>query len=270
MAVLTDAPARLGIISGTGSYSWPLTEARDRPTTTAYGEVPLTVGRLGDVVVVHLSRHGAGHQRLSSSVHHKANLAALLDAGVTAVVSLTVCGAVDPALPLGSLIVFDDLHFPSNRLPDGSLCTWYDEPGDPRRGHWILGDPFSADLRSTLLDAAADVGLPLADGGCYGHVDGPRFNTRSEIRALAAAGVSAVSQTGGPEAVLAGEAELPFALVGFTTDYANGIAEPEPVSALLSRLADSSGVFAMLVAAAAARIGDAKLRPAGVMYRFDA
>ena len=63
----------------------------------------------------------------------------------------------------------------------------------------------------------------MRDGGCYGHVDGPRFNTRTEIRTLAAAGVTAVSQTGGPETVLSGEAEIPYALVGYATDYANGV-----------------------------------------------
>ena len=63
----------------------------------------------------------------------------------------------------------------------------------------------------------------MRDGGCYGHVDGPRFNTRAEIRGLAACGVTAVSQTAGPETVLCGEAELPYALLGFLTDYANGV-----------------------------------------------
>ena len=69
--------------------------------------------------------------------------------------------------------------------------------------------------------------MTIRDGGCYGHVDGPRFNTEAEIRGLAAAGVTAVSQTAGPETVLAGEAELPFALLGYATDYANGV-QPEP------------------------------------------
>ena len=82
----------------------------------------------------------------------------------------------------------------------------------------------------------------MRDGGCYGHVDGPRFNTKAEIRGLAAAGVTAVSQTAGPETVLAGEAELPFALVGYATDYANGVqAEPTPVERLLELIAASTG-----------------------------
>ena len=85
----------------------------------------------------------------------------------------------------------------------------------------------------------------MRDGGCYGHVDGPRFNTKAEIRGLAQAGVTAVSQTAGPETVLAGEAELPFALIGYATDYANGVQpEPTPVERLLELIAASTESFA--------------------------
>ena len=89
--------------------------------------------------------------RLSNHVTHRANIAALAQLGVDAVLAVTVCGAVDPDVELGSLICFDDLHFPANRLPDGSLCTFYAEPGDPRRGHWIFEDPFAPALRAALL-----------------------------------------------------------------------------------------------------------------------
>ena len=162
--------------------------------------------------------------------------------GVDAVLAVTVCGAVDPGVELGSLICFDDLHFPANRLPDGSLCTFFSEPGDPRRGHWIYEDPYAPRAaRARCSRPPPTRGLPMRDGGCYGHVDGPRFNTRAEIRGLAAAGVTAVSQTAGPETVLAGEAELPFALVGYATDYANGVqAEATPVERLLELIAAST------------------------------
>src|SRR5204863_6240352 len=122
------------------------------------------------------------------------------------------------------IVVFDDLHFSSNRLPDGSLCTFFLAPGDDERGHWILqGGPFSAEIRAALLRTAPDRGYAALDGGAYGHVDGPRFNTPTEIAQLAACGVVAVSQTAGPETVLCGELELPFALIGFVTDYANEV-----------------------------------------------
>jgi purine nucleoside phosphorylase len=100
-------------------------------------------------------------------------------------------------------------------------------------------------------------------------VDGPRFNTRAEIRGLAACGVTAVSQTGGPETVLAGEAELPFALVGYATDHANGVKpEPTPVARLLELIAESTQTFSRLVAATLPRLDGSDLAPAGVVYRF--
>ena len=98
--------------------------------------------------------------------------------------------------------------------------------------------------------------MPIRDGGCYGHVDGPRFNTRAEIRGLAACGVTAVSQTAGPETVLSGEAELPYALLGFLTDYANGVhEEPTPVETLIEMMAASTETFAARAARGAAARG---------------
>ena len=112
--------------------------------------------------------------------------------------------------------------------------------------------------------------MAIRDGGCYGHVDGPRFNTRAEIRGLAACGVTHVSQTGGPEAVLCGEAELPYALLGYATDYANGVTEEAtPVQTLLDMMAASTATFASVLAAAVPRAAGADLAPAGTVYRFE-
>jgi purine nucleoside phosphorylase len=260
----------IGIITGSGTYALPGFEGGEpAPVATRWGDALVSRGSFGGVDVAHVSRHGAGHVRLSNHVTHRANIAALAGIGVEAAIGVTVCGAVDPGVELGSLICFDDLHFPVNRLPDGSLCTFYGEAGDPRRGHWIFADPYAAGLRAVLLDAAGRCGLPMRDGGCYGHVDGPRFNTRAEIRGLAAAGVTAVSQTAGPETVLAGEAELPFALVGFATDYANGVhTEATPVEKLLELIAASTDAFARLLAEALPRIDASALAPTGVVYRF--
>ena len=262
--------ATIGIITGSGTYALPAFEGGPPETvTTDWGEALVSRGRFAGADVLHLSRHGEGHVRLSNHVEHRANLAALRAAGADAVIAVTVCGGVDRTLELGSLVCFDDLHFVSNRLPDGSLCTYYATPGDPQRGHWIYEDPYSPALRAALLAGAADAGHPMRDGGCYGHVDGPRFNTKAEIRGLAACGVTAVSQTAGPETVLAGELELPYALVGYVTDYANGVAdEATPVATLIEMMGRSTGVLAGVLAAALPRIEDAALAPAGVVYRF--
>ena len=175
-------------------------------------------------------------------------------------------------MQLGSLVIFDDLHFISNRLPDGSLCTFFTEPGDAARGHWILhGGPFSEGLRAVLVAAANDAGYQARDGGTYGHVDGPRFNTPTEIAQLAACGVTAVSQTGGPEAVLCGELELPFALMGFATDYANEVVpgEPTPVATLIELMGKSTPIFAAVLRAALPRVEDGRPVAAGTVYRFE-
>jgi purine nucleoside phosphorylase len=263
----------VGIITGSGTYALPeFEDAAPVTVDTPFGQTSVTKGTFAGVDALHVSRHGAGHVRLSNQVNHRANLWALKELGSAAVVGCTACGAVDPTLELGELIVFDDLHFPVNRLPDGSICSFYGEPGDPQRGHWILhGGPYSEDVRVALVAAAGDAGHRARDGGVYGHVDGPRFNTPAEIAQLAACGVTAVSQTAGPETVLCGELELPFALIGFATDYANEVVpgEPTPVATLIELMGASTSTFADVLAGALPRIAASGASPAGTMYRFE-
>src|SRR5215210_601876 len=260
----------LGIITGSRTYSLPGFEGGEpQMVDSMWGETLVTRGTLAGAEVLHISRHEEGHVRLSNHVTHRANIAALAQAGVAGVIAVTVCGAVDPSVDLGSLICFDDLHFLANRLPDGSLCTFHQNAGHRERGHWIYEDPYSPALRAALLAGAQEAGVEVRDGGVYGHVDGPRFNTKAEIRGLAACGVTAVSQTAGPETVLAGEAELPLALIGYATDYANGVrAEATPVERLLELIAASTETFARVLAAAVPRIDESALTPAGIVYRF--
>ena len=260
----------IGIVTGSGTYALPGFEGESRAISTRFGDVQVTMGSFAGVDVVHVSRHEEGHRRLSNHVRHQANVLALREAGARGVLGVTVCGACDPSVELGTLIVFDDLHFLGNRLPDGSICTLYDTPGEPGRGHWIYDRPFSAPLRTALLEGARAAGHRVRDGGCYGHVDGPRFNTRTEIRMLSAAGVTAVSQTAGPETVLCGEAELPYALVGYATDYANGVHdEPTPVETLVRLIGASTETFATTLAAAAPLAATVELEPVGTFFRFD-
>jgi 5'-methylthioadenosine phosphorylase len=262
---------RIGIVTGSGTYALSGFDGEAQNVETRFGLARVSVARFAGAEVLHISRHGEGHARLSSSVTHQANISALRELGADAIVAVTVCGATDPSIQLGSLIVFDDLHFLANRLPDGSLCTLHTEPGRPGRGHWIFDGPFAPALRAALLEAAREAGHPARDGGCYGHVDGPRFNTRTEIRMLMNAGVTAVSQTAGPETVLAGEAEIPYALLGYATDYANGVKpdEPTPVEELVRLVGESTGTFAGVLAAAVPRVAQADLEPVGTHFRFD-
>jgi 5'-methylthioadenosine phosphorylase len=263
----------VAIITGSGTHSLPGYQGGEAvEVSTPYGVAEVTRGCYAGIEALHLSRHGPGHVRLSNHVTHRANIWALKELGASAVIGCTACGAVDAALELGSLVVFDDLHFISNRLPDGSLCTFFERPGDPGRAHWILhGGPFSGQVRQELVAGAERAEHPVRAGGTYGHVDGPRFNTPAEIAQLATCGVTAVSQTGGPETVLCGELELPYALIGFVTDYANEViaGDPTPVATLIELMGRSTEVFADVLAEALPRVAGAEPRPSGTVYRFE-
>jgi purine nucleoside phosphorylase len=260
--------ATVGLITGTGLYELDDLEGRAvESVATPYGPAEVVTGRLAGVQVAHVTRHGRGHARLSHQVTARANVAAIAQAGAACLVSTTVCGAVDPSLELGSLVVFDDLHFPSNRLADGSPCTLFTSPEIPGRGHWIYDRPFGERARAGLVAGARAAGLEVRDGGVYGHVDGPRLNSISEIAQLAAAGVTCVSQTGGPETVLAGEARLPFALMGFVTDHANGVsAIPTPYETLARLFGESGGVFQRALRAALPGLAAEPGEPAGIVF----
>lgn len=227
----------IGIITGSGIYELP-TDPQTRPVETRFGEAEVAVSEVGPWTVGSISRHGRGHRHLPHTVAHRANLAALASLGARAVLATTAVGAVDPELPLGRPVLFDDLFFPENRLPDGGACTIFEEPGEPGRGHLIQTEPFAPRLRRGMQRAAPALGLEVTTGGVYGHVNGPRFNTAAEIRHLAAAGVSAVSQTCGPEAVLAGELELPYCLAGFPVNHALGGESEADLARLLALSAE--------------------------------
>ena len=236
----------VGVITGSGLYSFP-DKVREERVETGFGGAVVSVGRVGRRRVGAISRHRPGHRYLPHQIEYRANLKALHLLGARAVLSTTVVGVVDPALALGRPVLFDELFFPENRLPNGEICTIFTEPGDPERGHLILDEPFSPRLRRRTARAAEELGLEPTVGGVYGHTNGPRFETRSEIGSLAAAGVTAVSLTCGPEAVLAGELELPYALVGFPVNYATGVGKPETKEDLDRRLALSKEVLPRLL-----------------------
>ncbi len=259
----------IGVITGSGIYEFAGGQ-ESRVVESRFGEAEVTVFRAGPWTVGGISRHGRGHYHLPHTIPHRANLLALKQLGARAVLATTTVGAVDPDMPLGCPVLFDDLFFPENRLPNGEPCTIFTEPGDPERGHSIMSEPFSPGLRLKMRLAAEDLDIGVADGGVYAHTNGPRFETRAEIRALRAAGVTAVSQTCGPEAVLAGELEMPYGLVGFHVNYATGVAKPEPKEELDRLLTLSAEVLSRLVLRTAEMLEERDLSfEHGYVYRME-
>ena len=201
------------------------------------------MGVIGGKKIAFITRHGKNHIILSNMINYRANLLALKELEVRALVSTTVCGVLDPSILLGRLVVFEDMYFPENRLPDGEDCTVYSKEGDRSRGHYIFDKPFCEELRLQIIRVAEE----SVTDAVYAHVNGPRFNTKPEISMLRNF-ASFVSQTAGPEIIIAGELEIPCALLGFGVDYANGVAkEPTPVDVLDENLKKSKQVFVEVI-----------------------
>jgi 5'-methylthioadenosine phosphorylase len=254
----------LAVISGSGFYDFPgLEDPEERTIETAFGKARVCVGSVSQRQIAFIARHGIHHTHLPNMINFRANLWALKELKVKAIVSTTICGVLDVSLPLAKPVVFSDLYFPENRLPDGEICSIFNEIGAPDRGHFIFDKPYSDELRQQLIDASPD---SIKDA-VYAHVNGPRFNTKPEIRALQAH-ASFVSQTAGPEIVLAGELEIPIALLGFGVDYANGVSDiPTPIEVLRLNLINSKGVFLSILKKLIANFEEP--RYAGFIYRFD-
>lgn len=259
----------VGIVTGSGICG--ISNASEpRMVRSPYGETSVAVFQAGPWSVGSISRHGKNHRHLPHTVPHRANIAALEKLGVRAVLAVTVVGAVDPDLPLGRCVLFDDLYFPENRLPGGEPCTVFPEPGQRRRGHLVWNEPFSPRLRERARLAAQSLGLDASLGGTYAHTNGPRFETAAEIRALGAMGAAAVSQTCGPEAVLAAELGLPYCLVGFPVNRATGTGKPEAKEELDDRLQLASEVLPRLLLRTAETLTEEDFAfDYGYVYRFD-
>jgi purine nucleoside phosphorylase len=259
----------VGIITGSGVSEFP-GNSETHLVKNTFGHVEVAVSKVGPWTVGSIARHQSGHRHLPNTIPYRANLTAMKQLGARAMLPTTAVGAVDSGLTLGRPIVFDDLFFPANVLPNGEVCTIFTAPGDPERGHLIWAEPFAPSLRRKLELAAWELGLEVTSGGTYGHTNGPRFETRAEIRWLDAAGVAAVSQTCGPEIVLAGELGIAYGLVGFPVNYATGVAKHESEEELARMLELTSEITPRLVSKAAQILEEEDLVfDHGYVYRFD-
>jgi len=255
--------SKVGIISGSGFYDLPNVEDRnEQDVSTPYGNVTATTGKISEVEVIFISRHGKGHKLLPNMINFRANMNALKQLGVESIISTTVCGILNPKIELAKLLVFKDLYFPDNRLPSGELCTMYHKENDPLMGHYIFSNPFSTTMKTAIAKL-----MPCNQNVVYAHVNGPRLNSIPEIKSVSGY-ADAVSQTAGPEIVLAGELEIPIVLLGFGVDYANGvISEPTPPETITKNLQASSTVFTEVITQYLAKYQKPVFE--GFIYRFN-
>lgn len=210
----------LAFITGSGFYDLPgVADRADRSVDTPYGAVTVTTGTWGGAEIAFLPRHGQDHSVAPQQINYRGNVWALREVGAEAILATAVSGGIDPSYRPGDLVLVDDVL----DWTTGRADTFFDQPGDVR--HTDMTEPYHAGLRALLGEAAALEGLRLVGGGTYACTNGPRFETRAEIRALAALGAQLVGMTGYPEVALAVELGIPYAAVGVISNPAAGLAD---------------------------------------------
>lgn len=211
---------KLAVIGGSGLYRLEgLEQARHQAVATPYGSpsAPLVLGRLGEVDLVFLARHGEGHTIPPHRINYRANLAALKQVGVTHVIAVAAVGGITPKMAPQTLVVPDQII----DYTYGRAHTFF-ESEESQVTHVDFTYPYSEPLRQSLLQAASRCGLEVIDGACYGCTQGPRLETAAEIRRMERDGCDLVGMTGMPEAALARELELQYACLAVVVNWAAG------------------------------------------------
>jgi 5'-methylthioadenosine phosphorylase len=213
----TDKPDKwhIGVIGGSGlAGGIALDEAQEIAVASPFGEPsgPVTTGTLGGVRFTFLARHGAGHAIAPSRVNYRANIDVLKRCGVTDVLSLSAIGSLREDMAPGGFVAVDQFI---DRTVERERSFF----GAGLVGHVSLADPVCARLSALAADAAERAGAPVHRGGCYIAIEGPQFSTRAESRLYRAWGADVIGMTAMPEARLAREAELPYAVLAMVTDY---------------------------------------------------
>lgn len=209
--------AALGVIAGTGFYALAdLRDPEDITVETIYGPTRARVGTLHDRRTVFISRHGYDHSVPPHMVNYRANVQAMLDLGVTEILAVNVVGGV--GTDAGELVLVDDFIDFTKARP----ITFFDGSSPEGVVHVDMGEPYHPRLRAAWKQAADNLGVEVIDHGIYGAYEGPRFETKAEIRLAAAAGVTVVGMTGVPEVVLAVERDLPYASLCIVANPAAG------------------------------------------------
>jgi 5'-methylthioadenosine phosphorylase len=205
----------LGVIGGSGlAAGIELEDAQEIAVASAFGEPsgPVTTGRIGEVRVTFLARHGAGHAIPPASVNYRANIDVLKRCGVTDVLAISAIGSLREELAPGTFVAVDQFIDRTS----GRAGSFF---GPGLVAHVSLADPVCERLSGHATAAAQLAGARVAPKACYVAIDGPQFSTRAESAMYRSWGGDVIGMTAMPEARLAREAELPYALLGMVTDY---------------------------------------------------
>lgn len=216
---------KIGVIGGSGLDRAEVLEqvhgkpadVRDIEVETPYGppSSPLRVIDIAGREVFLVARHGREHTIPPSQVNYRANIWALKEQGCKYVLATTAVGSLRRRIERGHLVVLDQfIDFTRRRQ-----STFFEQfaPHEPK--HTPMADPFDAGLRARLIEACRKLELPHHERGTVVTIEGPRFSSRAESHMFRGFGADVINMSVATEAILANEAQVPYAAVAMSTDY---------------------------------------------------
>ncbi len=246
-------PVRVGVVGGSGLYAMPgVTDAREVAVKTPFGAPsgPLLLGRLGGIDCAFLPRHGKGHVLLPGEINVRANMYAFKSVGVQRLIAVSAVGSLREELPPRHFVFPDQLVDRTK----GRRSSFF---GEGIVAHVAFDKPFCPEFSRTLHGVSESLGIPSHKGGTYVCMEGPQFSTRAESEYHRKMGYSLIGMTASPEAKLAREAELCYALAAMVTDYdcwkeGEEVSNELVVQNLHANIANAQRFLERAVAAAAA------------------
>ena len=205
----------IGVIGGSGlAEGVALEDAQEIEVSSPFGAPsgPVTTGSLGGVRFTFMARHGAGHRIPPGEVNFRANIDVFKRCGVTDLLALSAVGSLQEELAPGQFVAVDQFIDRTVGRPASFFTTGL-------VAHVSLADPVCPRLAGLAAQAATAAGATVHQGGTYIAIEGPQFSTRAESALYRQWGADVIGMTAMPEARLAREAELPYALLAMVTDY---------------------------------------------------
>jgi 5'-methylthioadenosine phosphorylase len=205
----------IGVIGGSGLYAIEgMENVQELAIKSPFGTPSSSVvmGTIHGVKFVFLPRHGAGHAIPPSEVNARANIDVLKRAGCTDILAISAIGSLREELPPGQFVIIDQFIDRTRMRPSSFF-------GKGMVAHVSMADPVCPRLSDLAEAASQQAGAATHRGGTYLAMEGPQFSSRAESHLYRSWGADVIGMTAMPEAKLAREAELPYALVGMVTDY---------------------------------------------------
>jgi len=218
--------AQIGVIGGSGVYHFEkLVNVVEVDPDTPFGKPSdkILVGTLGEQRVAFLARHGRGHRISPGEVNFRANIYALKQLGVEFLIAISACGSLQPQFAPRHIVIPDQLFDFTKKRANSFF-------GEGLVAHVSLAEPFCPELSTRLAAAVEKTGATVHRGATYITVEGPRFSSKAESNTFRSWGMGIIGMTGLPEAALAREAEMCYAMMAHVTDYDCWHAEEAPVT----------------------------------------